>query len=329
VNTGRRLISRLIGLSAFTSLVPKVFAQSDPADTYPNKLIRLLCPFAPAGGVDITARTIAQKLTEVWGQTVIVENKAGANGTIAVDIAARAPADGYTLSMISSSHSVNVTLLKTQLYDLVNDLAPITQATAQPYVLVINPELPVKNMAELIALAKSSSRPLTYGSSGIGGFSHLAGGLLGLLSGTDLMNVPYKGGSLAMNDVISGQIDMLFSTILQAHGHIASGRLRALAVTTTERSPSLPNVPTMQEAGVKDYEITGWYGVVAPAGTPVSIINKLNKEIVSILKTPAMAERLSADGSLAVGNSPQAFGQFIRSEIAKWRKVIQELKIRG
>lgn len=326
MNFNRRQFSTFIGASFLSSLLPKAWAQNI-ADTYPNKPIRLLCPFAPAGGVDITARAIAQKLTEAWGQSVVVENKPGANGTIAVDMAVRSAPDGYTLTMISSSHSVNVTLQTKQPYDLLKDTAPITQATSQPYVLVINPSLPVKNVAELIAYAKNTGKTLTYGSSGIGGFSHLAGGLFGLLSNTSVMHVPYKGGSLAMNDVISGQIDMLFSTILQSHGHIESGRLNAIAVTTVQRSPSLPNVPTMQEAGVKGYEITGWYGVTAPAGVPPAIINKLNKEIVKILKTPAMAERLALDGSVAVGNTPQEFSQFIRSEVVKWRKVIKELQI--
>ena len=326
INFNRRKFSISCGLGYLTSFLPKAWAQSE-VDSYPNKPIRLLCPFAPAGGVDITARTIAQKLTEAWGQSVIVENKPGANGTIAVEMAVRSPADGYTLTMISSSHSVNVTLQTKQPYDLLKDLAPITQATSQPYVLVINPALPIKNVAELLAYAKSSGRPLTYGSSGIGGFSHLAGGLFGLLTNTKVLHVPYKGGSLAMNDVISGQIDMLFSTILQSHGHIESGRLNPIAVTTLQRSPSLPQVPTMQEAGVKGYEVAGWYGITAPAGVPPAIINKLNKEIVKILKTPAMAERLSTDGSIAVGSTPLEFSQFIRSEVMKWRKVIKELKI--
>jgi tripartite-type tricarboxylate transporter receptor subunit TctC len=326
MNLNRRKFAVLIGASFLSSLFPKAWAQKI-ADSYPNKPIRLLCPFAPAGGVDITARAIAQKLTEVWGQPVVVENKPGANGTIAVETAVRSAPDGYTLTMISSSHSVNVTLQTKQPYDLLKDLAPITQATSQPYVLVINPALPVKSVAELIAYSKSTGKTLTYGSSGVGGFSHLAGGLFGLLSNTNVMHVPYKGGSLAMNDVISGQIDMLFSTILQSHGHIETGRLNAIAVTTTQRSSSLPNVPTMQEAGVKGYEITGWYGVTAPAGVPAPIINKLNKEMVKILKTPAMAERLAIDGAVAVGSTPQEFTQFIRSEVFKWRKVIKDLQI--
>ena len=321
---------KLLGLPALFSLDP-LLAQTlkDPSSNYPNKAVRLLCPFAASGGVDITAIAIAQKLTELWGQPFYVENKPGANGTIAVDIAAKSNPDGYVLTMISSSHSVNVTLQGHQPYDLSKDLTPITQATTQPYVLVVNPNLPVKNVSELIALAQSSPKSITYGSSGIGGFSHLAGALFESLAGVEMTHVPYKGGAPAMADVIGGQVNLLFSTFLQSHGHIASGRLRPLAVTTAKRSKALPNIPTVVESGVKGYEISGWYGMLAPAGTPNSIIEKLNKAIVKILKTPEMNDRLAVDGSEAVGNSPLEFGEHIKAETAKWRKLIKELDIKG
>lgn len=327
MNQDRRKFTELMALASAYGVAPQLFAQSNLADSYPKKPIRILCPFAPAGGVDITARSVAQQLTQAWGQTVIVDNKPGANGTIAVEAAVQAPPDGYTLTMISSSHAVNSTLLKNQSYDLIKDLAPITQMTRQPYVLVINPNLPVNSVTELLAYAKKNGKTLTYGSSGIGGFSHLAGGLFSLSTKTEMLHIPYKGGSLAMNDVISGQIDMLFSTILQSHGHINTGRLRPLAVTTPQRSPSLPDIPTMQEAGIKDYEVQGWYGIVASAKVPGPIVNKLNKEIVQILKTQDVAQRLQTDGSVAVGSSQEEFGEFIKSQVAKWRTVINALKI--
>jgi tripartite-type tricarboxylate transporter receptor subunit TctC len=327
MNPDRRRFTELMALAGTYGLAPEVFAQPNLADTYPKKPIRILCPFAPAGGVDITARSIAQQLTQTWGQSVVVDNKPGANGTIAVETAVQAPPDGYTLTMISSSHSVNATLLKNQSYDLIKDLAPITQMTRQPYVLVINPNIPATTVQELLAYAKKTGKSLTYGSSGIGGFSHLAGGLFSLSTKTEMLHIPYKGGSLAMNDVISGQIDMLFSTILQSHGHINTGRLRPLAVTTPQRSPSLPEIPTMQEAGIKDYEVQGWYGIAASAKVPAPILQKLNKEIVQILKTPEIALRLQADGSVAVGSSQEEFGEFIKSQVAKWRTVINALKI--
>jgi len=304
-------------------------AERDPAPGYPAKPIRLIVPFAPGGGTDITARAIAQKLTELWGETVVADNRPGANGTIGVDIAVKSAPDGYTLTMISSSHSVNVSLYKKLPYDLVKDLAPITQATTQPYALVVHPSVPAKTVKELIALAKARPGTLNYGSSGTGGLSHLSGALFASLAHINITHVPYKGGAPAMIDVIAGQIQMLFSTILQSHAHIKAGRLRALAVTTAKRSAGAPELPTMQEAGVPGYEVAGWYGVLAPAKTPQPIIEKLNREIVRILHTPEMSERLAADGSEAVGSTPQQFGAHIRSEIAKWKKVVAEAGIKA
>jgi tripartite-type tricarboxylate transporter receptor subunit TctC len=331
-NVGRRgFIGKLGAAAALGALVRSsaASAQRSADSDYPAKPIRLFCPFAPGGGVDITARVIAQRLTESWGQPVVVENRTGANGTIAVDLTAKAAADGYTLTMISSSHSVNVTLQRHQPYDLTRDLVPITQATVQPYVLVVNPRLSCRSVEELVAIAKADPGALTYGSSGIGGFSHLAGALFGSLAGIDLTHVPYKGGAPAMADVISGQIQMLFSTFLQSHGYIASGRLRPLAVTTARRSASVTNIPTMQEAGVPGYEISGWYGVMAPAATPAAIVEKLNQAIVRLLRAPETHERLAIDGSEPVGSTSAQFGEHIRNEIAKWRRLIRELHIQA
>jgi len=324
----RQLLVQLAGLG-LAGQSGQLFAQSTPVSRYPEKQIRLLCPFAPAGGVDLTARLLAQKLSQTWGQPVVVENRPGANGMIAVDMVAKAQPDGYTLTMISSSHSVNVTLQGNQAYNLERDLVPITQATTQPYVLVVHPSLPVRSVADLRALARSKPGGLTYGSSGIGGFSHLAGALFEVLGGVKLTHVPYKGGSLAMNDVIGGQIDMLFSTILQSHGHIMSGRLRPLAVSTVQRAATLPDIPTMQETGVSGYEMAGWYGVVAPRGTPAPIIDKLNREMVRILKLPETRERLAGDGSEPVGSTPAEFGTHISAEVKRWASLIRELGLRG
>jgi tripartite-type tricarboxylate transporter receptor subunit TctC len=296
---------------------------------YPSKPIRLIIPFAPGGGTDLTARAIAIKLTEAWGQTVVPDNRAGANGTIAVDIASKSPPDGYTLTMVSSSHSVNSSLYKNLPYDLVRDLAPITQATSQPYALVVHPSVPAKSVKELVALAKARPDGLTYGSSGLGGLSHLSGALFCSLAGIKLVHVPYKGGNPALNDVIGGQIQMLFSTLLQSDAQLKAGRVRALAVTTKKRSPAAPDLPTMQEAGVAGYEVAGWYGVLAPAKTPRTIIDKLNVEIVRILRSPDVQTRLAADGSEAVGSTPDQFGAHIKAEVAKWRKVIQEAGIKA
>jgi tripartite-type tricarboxylate transporter receptor subunit TctC len=314
-------------LAALCAALPAAHAAQP--DAYPVKPIRLIIPFAPGGGTDLTGRAIAQKLTESLGQTVVADNRAGANGTIGADIAAKAPPDGYTISMISSSHSVNPSLMKHVPYDLVNDLAPITQATSQPYALVLNPAVPAKSVKELIALAKAKPGTINYGSSGTGGLSHLSGALFASLAGIDINHVPYKGGAPALTDVISGQIQMLYSTILQAHAHLASGRLRPLAVTTAKRSRAMPELPTMAEAGVKGYEVAGWYGVVAPAKTPRAIIVKLNGEIVRALKLPDVGERMAADGSEPVGSTPEQFGAHIRSEVAKWRELIRKTGIRA
>jgi tripartite-type tricarboxylate transporter receptor subunit TctC len=302
-------------------------AESESA--YPTKPIRLIVPFAPGGGTDLTARAIAMKLTESLGQTVVADNRSGANGTIGADLAAKAPPDGYTISMISSSHSVNPSLMKKLPYDLVNDLAPITQATSQPYALVLHPSVPAKNVKELIALAKAKPGTLNYGSSGTGGLSHLSGALLASLADIQIVHIPYKGGSPALTDVIAGQIQMLYSTILQSHAHLKSGRLKALAVTTAKRSPAAPELPTMAEAGVKGYEVAGWYGIVAPLKTPRSIIARLNKDIVRIIHTPEIGEKMAADGSEPVGSTPEQFGTHIKTEVAKWRALIQKTGIRA
>src|SRR6267142_1160951 len=310
MNPGRReLLQAGVGLASLAAS-PRVFAQ--------------------AGGTDIVARTIGQKIGEAWKQPVVVENRAGGNGTIGANAVAKSPPDGYTLSMITSSHSVNVSLQGSKHpYDLLKDFAPISQVTRQPYVLVANPKLPAKSVEELIALARSKPGKLTYGSSGLGGTSHLSGALFCSLADIDMTHVPYRGGEPAMTDVVAGQIDMLFSTLLQSHGLIQAGKLRALAVTTPVRSPALPDLPTMQEGGVPRYEVTPWYGVVAPAGTPPAIVNKLNREIARIVHLPDVILKMATDGSEPVGNTPEQFAAHIKSEVEKWRDLIRKTGIRS
>jgi tripartite-type tricarboxylate transporter receptor subunit TctC len=329
VNGGRR---EFIGAGAALALLaarPRAFAQGDPAADYPSRAIKLIVPFAPGGGTDIVARVIGQKLGEAWKQPVVVENRAGGNGTIGAAAVAKAPPDGYMLTMMTASHSVNVTLQGTKHpYDLLKDFAPISQVTTQPYVLVVNPNVPAKSVKELIALAKAHPGKLTYGSSGIGGTSHLSGALFCSLASIEMTHVPYRGGEPAMADVVAGQIDMLFSTRLQSRGFIASGKLRPLAVTTATRSPAMPELPTMQEAGVPGYEVAGWYGVLAPMGTPPAIVNKLNREIVRIVHLPDVTEKMESDGSEPVGSTPEQFAAHIKAEVEKWRDLIQKTGIR-
>jgi tripartite-type tricarboxylate transporter receptor subunit TctC len=303
-------------------------ANNAVAQPYPTKPIRLIVPFAPGGGTDITARAIAMKLNEALGQTVVVDNRAGANGTIGADIAAKAPPDGYTLSMISSSHSVNPSIMKKLPYDLVADLAPVTQATTQPYALILHPSVAAKSVKELIALVKAKPNSLNYGSSGTGGLSHLSGALLCSLTGITMTHIPYKGGAPALSDLVGGQIQMLFSTILQAQSQLKGGRVRALAVTTAKRSAGAPDLPTMQEAGVGGYEVAGWYGMVAPLKTPAAIITRINTEAVKALRGPDIRDKLAADGSEPVGSAPEAFGQHIKAEVAKWNKLVKDAGIR-
>jgi tripartite-type tricarboxylate transporter receptor subunit TctC len=324
VTLNRHLVSRFV--LASVALAP--LAAGAAAQPYPAKPIRFIVPFPPGGGTDITARAVAQKLTESWGQTVVVDNRPGANGTIGVDITAKSAPDGYTLTMISSSHAVNVGFHARQPYDLLKDLAPVTQATSQPYVLVINPGVPAKTVKELIAVARAKPGTLNYGSSGAGGISHLAGALLSSLTGTELVHVPYKGGAPATIDVIAGQIQMVFGTLLLTGPHIKAGRLRVLAVTTPQRWPGTPGLPTMQEAGVPGFVITQWYGMLAPARTPPQTVAKLNKEIARLLHLPDVKEKLAADGADAVGNTPEEFGAHIRAEVQKYGKLVKQLGLK-
>ena len=304
-------------------------AQTVAQDIYPTKPIRFVVPFAPGGGTDITARAVAQKLGESWGQTVVPDNRPGANGTIGVDITAKSAPDGYTITMISSSHAVNVGLYTKLPYDLLRDLAPVTQATSQPYVMVIHPSVPAKSVKEFIAYARSKPGGVNYGSSGTGGISHLGGALLASIAGIEMVHIPYKGGAPSTLDLIAGQIQMQLGTLLLTGPHIKSGKLRVLAVTTPKRWPGTPELPTMQEAGVPGFAITQWYGMLAPAKTPPAIVNKLSQEISRLLHQPDVKERLAADGADAVGNTPAEFGAHIKSEIDKYGKLVKQIGLRA
>ena len=299
------------------------------AQQYPMRPIRLIVPFAPGGGTDITARAVAQKLSESWGQTVVADNRAGANGTIGVDITAKSAPDGYTIAMISSSHAVNVGLYTKMPYDLLKDLTPVTQATSQPYVMVIHPSVPAKSVKEFIAYAKTKPGGVNYGSSGTGGISHLGGALLASIAGIEMVHIPYKGGAPSTLDLIAGQIQMQLGTLLLTGPHIKSGKLRVLAVTTPQRWPGTPELPTMQEAGVPGFAITQWYGMIAPAKTPPAIVNKLSKEISRLLHQPDVKEKLAADGSDAVGSTPELFGAHIKAEAAKYAKVVKQIGLKA
>ena len=302
--------------------IPAVSADSR-ADNYPGKAIRLVVPFPPAGTADILARTIGQKLTERWGQQVIIDNRPGAGGNIGANVVAKAPADGYTLLMgTAGTHGINASVYSKMPYDTLKDFIPITLVASVPNLLTVNPSIPVKSVKELIALAKAKPGQLTFGSSGNGTAVHLAGELLKTQAGIDLVHVPYKGSAQATSDLLSGHISMIFSAAPGAMPYVKAGRLRVLAVTSVRRMPALPDIPTMIEAGVPNYEAESWFGVFAPAGTPNGVIAKLNAAIVEILQTPEMKQRLSDQGAEPVGNTSAQFAVYVKEEMAKWAKVV-------
>ena len=316
-------------IQAASMVVMFGIAGSALAQNYPNRPIRIVVVSTPGGSVDTMARVVGPKLAERWGQQVIVDNRPGAGGAIAAELVARSPADGYTLIMGTvASLATNVSLRKSLPYDPVRDFAPITLVATQNLMLLIHPSIPATSVKELVALAKRQPGQLSFASAGNGTGGHLSGELFKLLAGIDMLHVPYKGVAPALIDVISGQVSMTFASILSGHPHARSGKLRALAVTGAKRSPAVPELPTMIEAGVKGYESATWYGLLAPAGTPPDIVAKLNAEVVSILKQPETHERLSKEGADPVGNTPAEFGKFIRSEIAKWGKVIKAAGIK-
>jgi len=311
----------------YIQMVISIFALGAPvalAQTYPVKPVRLLVPTTPGGSVDTLARAIGPKLTERWGQQVIVDNRPGAGGAIAGELAAKAQPDGYVLLLGTiASLATNVSLQKKLPYDPMKDFAPVTLVATQNLMLLVHPSVPAKSVKELVRFAKSQPGKLSFASAGNGTGSHLSGELFKQLAGVDILHIPYKGVAPAMVDVISGQVAINFPSILSALPHVRSGRTRALAVTGAKRTRAAPELPTMREAGVKGYESMTWYGVVAPAATPQDVVAKLSTEVAAIMHDPATHERLSKDGADPVGSTPQEFARFMQSEIEKWRKVIR------
>ncbi|HWI15692.1 MAG TPA: tripartite tricarboxylate transporter substrate binding protein [Burkholderiales bacterium] len=295
---------------------------------FPNRPIRYIVPFVAGAGTDITARTVAQKLGERVGQQVVVDNRPGAAGNIGMELTAKAPADGYTIVLVSASHTVNRSLQKLN-YDLLRDFAPLSQITAQPYCLTVHPSVPVHTVKELLALARAKPNTLTYGSSGAGGLSHLAGAMLASLGKIEWIHVPYKGGAAAINDMLGGQINSQFTTIIGTIQHVKAGRLRWLAISTAKRSTAVPDLPTVAEAGVPGFAVEGWDGILAPAATPKRIVETLGREIGASLRSPDVNERFSVDGSVPVGSTPEEFSAHIRSEVTKWAKVTRDIGMRA
>jgi tripartite-type tricarboxylate transporter receptor subunit TctC len=303
---------------ALASVTP-VSAQSN----YPQKPIRMIVPFPAGGGTDILARLIGQRMSEALGQQIIVDNRAGAGGTIGTDVAAKAPADGYTIVLVSGSHAINPGLYPKLPYDTVNDFAPVTQIATSPGILVVHPALPVKSVRDLIALARSKPGQLNYASAGNGTPPHLAGELFKTMARVDMVHVPYKGNVPAFADMLAGLVSLSFPSMPSAVPHVKSGRLRALGVTTAKRSLAAPDIPTIAESGLPGYESTSWYGILAPARTPPAAVTRLHEVIVSILASADMKDKFAAQGLDPVASAPREFETVIKSEITKWAKVVK------
>jgi len=297
------------------------------AEPYPTKPIRLLVPFAPGGGTDILARVFGQKLTESLGQQVVIDNRPGAGGNLGTELAARATPDGHTMLMVSASFAVNAAIYKLS-FDPVNDLAPITQVAAVPFVLLAHPSVAANNTKELIALARAKPGSLNYASSGNGSAPHLAGALFTMMTGTTMVHIPYRGGAPAVTDLLAGQVQLLFSTVIQGLPHVKAGKLKPIAIAGLKRSAALPDVTTIAESGVTGYDVTNWFGLLVPRGTPPAVITRLNGEIVQHLKSQELRTRLAAEGADPVGGTAAEFGALIRGDIAKFTKVVKAAGIK-
>ena len=303
-------------------------AASALAQGYPAKPIRYVVPFAAGGGVDTIAREVGAKLNAVWSVPVVIDNRPGAGGNIGTEFVAKSPPDGYTLLMTTNSHAYNASLYSNAPYDPLKDFSPIALVATSPFLLVVHPSLPAKNVKELIALAKAKPGALTYSSGGAGGGSHLAGELFNALAGVDMVHVAYKGIAPAVTDLLGGHVSLSFSVVPPAIPHVKTGRLRALAVSTTTRSSLLPDLPTIAEAGVKGYSAVSWYATLAPAGTPPPIISRLNGEVVKLLQAPDVRAKLAGLGLEVRTSSPEEFATFMSNDWKTWDKIIRSLGIR-
>jgi tripartite-type tricarboxylate transporter receptor subunit TctC len=296
---------------------------AESSASYPAKTVRIIVGFSPGGSTDVTARILAQKMSESWRQQVIVENRPGAGGNIGAEAVAKAPADGYTLLLATTGiMAINHRLYRTLPYDALRDLAPITQIGSLPLILIVHPSLPVRSVKDLIALAKAKPGQLSYASSGVGGATHMTAEVFRMLAGVDIVHIPYKGSGQAMADLIGGQVPLAFDQITSSLPHVESGKLRALAVTSGKRFAAVPQLPTMSEAGVPGYEAVSWNGLAAPAATPADVLTRIHAEVARVVQLPDIKERFFRDGIEPVASTPDQFAAHIRAERAKWDKVV-------
>jgi tripartite-type tricarboxylate transporter receptor subunit TctC len=307
----------------FVAVAALAVASMSALAQYPEKAVRIIVPYPPGGTTDILARVVATRLTERLGQPFVVENRPGASGAIGSVAVAKAPPDGYLLVMGTvSSHGINSALSKTLPYDAVKDFAPITVVASTPNVLAVTSGFAAKNLGEVLAAAREKPGALNFGSTSPGGSPHMSAELLKMMAGVDIVHVPYKGAGPMLADLIGGQIQMGFDNLPSSMSHIKSGKIRAIAVTTTKRWPGAPDIPTIAESGVPGYEVSGWFGLLAPAGTPRPVVDALYRAVSEILKQPEVSKQLYELGAEPVGNTPEAFGRQIAAEVDKWKKVV-------
>ena len=314
---------RLVAGAVLTALAASLSVPV-AAQTYPSKPVRLIVPFAPGGFTDVVARILGQRLSVSMGQQFVIENKAGAGSTIGTDFVAKAAPDGYTLVMVSTTHVISPWIYKSMPYDPIKSFVPVTKLVDSPYVLLVNPKVPARNVQEFIALAKASPDTLRYASSGNGSSQHLMGGLFASLTGTKLQHVPYRGSSGAATDLVAGVVESSFAGVPNALAQVPAGRLRALAVTTAKRIPQLPDVPTLQEAGVPGYEASVWLALLAPAGTPRDIVNRLNAEVAKLMESGETRKALYEAGVEVSLSTPDALGEYMVKEMERWGKVVKD-----
>ncbi|HEY9446428.1 MAG TPA: tripartite tricarboxylate transporter substrate binding protein [Burkholderiales bacterium] len=324
----RKQIGYVFLVAALAAAHGNAYSQHKSVDAYPTKPIRILVGFAPGGGSDLLSRLIGQKMSERWGQAVVTDNRPGAGGTIALDLAAKAAPNGYTLLVISGSQITNATLVTRVPFDIRTTYSPITQLTSQPYVLLVHPSVEAKTVKELVAYAKANPGRLNYASSGTGSSAHLGMELFSALAHVKMVHVPYKGSGQALIDLIGGQVQLLLASAISAAPNLKSGKVRALGVTSAKRSRNMPDLPTIAEAGVPGFDVTGWYGIVAPPATPRALVDKLNRELVTLIDDPSVEDKLAADGAEAAPSTPAQFQKTIRDEIDKWTRLVQANSIK-
>jgi tripartite-type tricarboxylate transporter receptor subunit TctC len=327
--TRRKAREGIAAIAALAMLVFGVMAGSAIAQNYPAKPIKIVVPYPPGGFNDTLGRTLAAKFTEAWGQASFVENKPGGNTLIGSDFVAKSPPDGYTLLVVAFPFAVTPSLIKAMPYDTVRDFAPVILAAQSPNLLVVNPQLPVKSVGELIAMAKEKPGSLNYASTGNGSSNHISMELFKSMAGVQITHIPYKGSAPAVTDLLGGQVMVMFDNVPNVLPQVKAGKLRALATSGSSRSALAPDVPTVAEAGVPGYEVMVWFGLVAPAGTPREVVQKLNAEVTKILAMPDVRERFLAQGVEPVGSTPEQFGEHIRSQMAKWSKVVQDAGVKA